>query len=469
MPRLNRPGGLGIVAVWLAAPVAALIVGAALAMDTKVAWIAVAVVMAIGLYCLLGDYSYPILLGFVALSPIAFPFLRVPPYVTFDRVLLLGAGAGIILKPYVLGRTRATRLFTAALLWLLVAFGLRAGAQNLSAMQAWVDAILLPTIAFVLVGNVALTARRCRQIGAAMTFAGAALGIIGLAGYAFGFELASRVGGGLRTTFETSGQIVTRISGPYAAPEVFALALVVCFAATLYWILVTRTPLTYTLGIAAAMLELTALGLTLFRAAWIAALIVLIVTFGLRPRRFARAIGVTMAIGALALAGTTTLSSNQTFETRLKNTDNIEGRLATYVEAVNVFKSAPAFGVGINRYSLVVPGFETVVVAGVAAVPFPHSSYFGMLAEQGLFGFLPFLALTIAVWYMLRAFRRRARSRHDVVLAAAAIGATLGYLLMSLTLTMLPYGPSNVFFVLFLGMVAARLDTVSMESEPASA
>ena len=47
-------------------------------------------------------------------------------------------------------------------------------------------------------------------------------------------------------------------------------------------------------------------------------------------------------------------------------------------------------------------------------------------------------------------------------------GVAVGYLLMSLTLTMLPYGPSNNFFLLMLGLVAARLDTLDSGSDEAA-
>ena len=38
-----------------------------------------------------------------------------------------------------------------------------------------------------------------------------------------------------------------------------------------------------------------------------------------------------------------------------------------------------------------------------------------------------------------------------VFLTATVAGAALGYLIMSLTLTMLPYEPSNAFLAVFLG------------------
>jgi O-antigen ligase len=454
--------GLGSAAVWLGSALCALAVGVSIARG-GVAWVVVGGIVGLALLPLVADRAFEILVGWTAVTALAFPFLRVPPYVTFDRVVILALIGGVILKARTLPRSYPTTLLTVAFGWMLVAFGLRAATDGVSALQTWLDAIVLPAILFVLVSRIAFTERRCQQIGAGLMVAGAGLGALGIAGKLVGFELASRTGGELRITSEQGGGTVTRISGPYQAPEVFAVALIVCFAATLYWILSRPTTTRLIWGLAAVSLEVAALALTLFRAGWIAGIIVVIVAFGLRPKRFARVLGVAVAIGAIGLAATTQLERNQTFETRFRNTDNVEGRLATYIEATHIFAAEPIFGVGVNKYSLAAPSFETVTVAGVAAVPFPHSTYFGMLAEQGLFGFLPLLASTIGVWYLLRMFRRRARNKHDVILAAATIGATLGYLLMSLTLTMLPYGQSNAFFAVLLGMVAARLDASSAQ------
>jgi hypothetical protein len=65
---------------------------------------------------------------------------------------------------------------------------------------------------------------------------------------------------------------------------------------------------------------------------------------------------------------------------------------------------------------------------------------------------------------MVHVLRRRARSTTDTVLAASVAAAALAYWFMSLSLTMLPYGPSNAFVALVLGAGAGRLD--ALEAEP---
>jgi len=47
-----------------------------------------------------------------------------------------------------------------------------------------------------------------------------------------------------------------------------------------------------------------------------------------------------------------------------------------------------------------------------------------------------------------------------VLLRASVAGVALAFLVMSLTLTMLPEGPPNLLFALMLGAAAARLDAL---------
>jgi hypothetical protein len=45
-------------------------------------------------------------------------------------------------------------------------------------------------------------------------------------------------------------------------------------------------------------------------------------------------------------------------------------------------------------------------------------------------------------------------------MTAAVVGSSLAYLIMSLTLTMLPYEPSNAFFAALIGAASERLDAL---------
>jgi O-antigen ligase/polysaccharide polymerase Wzy-like membrane protein len=385
---------------------------------------------------------------------------------TFDRVWIGGLLAYIALNPRRIRRTEATRSLTLALLWLVVSFGLRSASTSLNLsgpLMIWVDAIVLPAILFVACERYCLLgADRMRRLAGSLMIAGGVLGAIGIAERIVGFELATLSGGSVR--FDAAID-ATRISGPYPAPEPYVLSLAICLAATLYWILTRQRGSRLTWSLLFAGLEVTGIALALFRAGWIAAILVALASFGYRPGRIGRMFAVTGLIAALAFAATTQLESNKTVATRVNNTDNIKGRLATYKEGLEIFRSAPIFGIGVDRYTNVAEARPPAEVGGSQAVQWPHSTYVGLLAEQGAVGFVPLLLLSYAVWRVLAALRAVSfRSREATVLLATVTGAALAYLIMSLTLTMLPYEASNTFFAAFLGGACGRLDSLVREA-----
>ncbi len=130
-----------------------------------------------------------------------------------------------------------TRLLLFSFLWLVISYGIRSVATSTSLngpVQTWLDAIVLPAILFVACERYCLLgADRIRRLAGALMIAGGVLGAIGIAERIFGFELASVTGGSVRFDAVIDQ---TRISGPYPVPEPYALTLIVCFAATLYWV-----------------------------------------------------------------------------------------------------------------------------------------------------------------------------------------------------------------------------------------
>jgi O-antigen ligase len=390
--------------------------------------------------------------------------------ITFDRVWIGGLLAYIALNHRRIPRTAATRLLSFALLWLVVCYGLRAATTTLSLngpIKIWVDAILLPAILFVACERYCLLgADRFRRLAASMMIAGGVLGAIGIAERVAGFELATLTGGSAR--FDAAID-TTRVSGPYPAPEPYVLSLSICFAATLYWLLTRERGSRTFWPFALAGLQVAGIALALFRAGWIAALLVVLASFGYRPGRFGRTFGVSVLVAALALAATTQVEGNKTIAARVNNSDTIGVRLATYKEGFEIFRSAPVFGVGVDQYNSVAQARPHEVVWGVQSANWPHSTYFGLLAEQGAVGFLPLLLLSYAVWRLVTALRAVSfRSREATVLLGTVAGAALAYLIMSLTLTMLPYEPSNTFFAAFIGGACGRLDALWREERPAA-
>jgi len=392
------------------------------------------------------------------------------PLITFDRVWIGGMLAYIALNPRRTERGAYTRPLLVGLLWLVVSYGMRALATSASIagpIATWFDAIVLPAILFVACERYCLAGfGRARRLAGALMIAGGILGAIGIAERIWGFQLATLRGGSVRFDAAINQ---TRVSGPYPAPEPYALSLIICLAATLYWIQSRGRGSSYRWALVCAGLEVAAIALVLFRAAWIAAIVVVIASFGIRPGWFGRMFAVTGVVAALAFAATSQLQQNKTFVTRENNTTNVYGRLASYRQGFEIFRANPVFGIGVNRYHDVARTSPTARVSKIEAAPDPHNSYVGLLAEQGIVGLLPLLLLTYGVWRLASGLRAASFwSKEAVLLTGTVAGAALAYLIMSLTLSMLPYEPSNAFFFALLGAASARLDSLSSFEASAS-
>ena len=408
------------------------------------------------------------LLILVVFSGVAYPFIRYPqlhPYATFDRMMLPAFFGMLLLHPTAqMVRARASRVLVSSTVWLVLAFGFRAlaaGPHHTSAIVTWLDAIVIPAVIFLAAERFLASEKGLSSLADALTVAGVALALVGIGERVLGFDLASRTGGTPR--FDQNIGVV-RISGPFAVPEVYGLVLVVCLAGTLYRAQTRRRGASWAVGLGAVCLELVALESTYFRAVWFAGLAVAVAAFGFRPRRFGRLLVVLAVVGGILFLASSQLQQDQTIQARLNNTQNIDARLATYRQALTIARMDPVFGVGVNRYTDVAETLPRASVAGVGSVPYPHNSYLGLLAEQGLVGLLPLLAVSLAAWGVFRRLKTLARTREDVLLAAMLGGIGIAYLAMSLSLTMLPYGPSNGILAVVLGAAAGRLNALESES-----
>jgi O-antigen ligase len=205
-------------------------------------------------------------------------------------------------------------------------------------------------------------------------------------------------------------------------------------------------------------IQLVAIFFTFFRVGWISAAIVIVAALGLRPRRYGRAIA-TLAIALLVL----TLAFSQleripAVSNRVGNTENISTRFATYEQGWGIFVDHPLVGVGVTRYNAVASELPTRSVGGSRSQPYAHSSFLGVMAEDGVVGLIALVLAFAAAAALVRALNRATRSRPDAVLVAALAGAAVSYLIYSVTLTMLPYSPSNELMAMLLGLAAGRLD-----------
>jgi O-antigen ligase len=429
--------------------------GVLVARGDRLSVLVIALVLAVVISPQLVDLPPRMLIIWPMASVVAYPFLRVPQQhslITFDRLFVLALVPSLVAARPV--RSSPTRLLFGALVAFTLAFGLRAiasGNQQV-AIETWLDAIVLPLVLFLFARRHAVRVGLERVLGA-FALAGVAAGAIALAERLVGFQLATLSGGSVLTDPAAK---LTRYSGPFPHPEILAVCLLVCFALTLGWAQLDwrRRRLRAS---TALLLEVAGIGLTLFRSAWIAGAFVLIIALGLRPRRFGRLFLVTAAVATVAVAVTVQLEQNASLNTRLSNTHNLNGRFATYIEGLSVFAQHPYAGVGINEFAAAQHQGQSVSVEGIKAVRTAHSSYVNVLAEQGLLGFIPFIAVTVAAILMFRRLLSRARTRSEAVMAASLTAAAVAYLFVSLSLTILTEAEPSAFIAIVLGCAASIL------------
>ncbi|MGH9920951.1 MAG: O-antigen ligase family protein, partial [Nitrososphaerales archaeon] len=330
------------------------------------------------------------------------------------------------------------------------------GALTHSDKFAAVEAIGLPVVSFAVAYRFAGSRESFERVARAMAVAGAILAVIGLGEVVFGFELATR-SGGVVFLDQLSGNTV-RISGPYATPEVFGLILVICLCATLY-VALTHNGHVRQLAALAAVLEVTSIGYTLFRTFWACAVLAVILVVGIRRRRPGRALATLMSVVVVILLLYAFIGNSTVISSRLGNTQNITGRFDVYELAGQIFERSPIVGVGFDQFTVAEQQLPlSTALIDAEGVKFPHNSYTDVLAEDGLLGFVPLVALTFAVGWLIRRLRRRAVTREEQVFAAVVLAAAVTYFLTSMTLEMLPYGDPNAFLAILLGAGAGRLE-----------
>ncbi|WP_328392820.1 O-antigen ligase family protein [Streptomyces sp. NBC_00390] len=417
-------------------------------------------------------------MAWLVLSPLLYPFARYPQsgaLLTFDRVCVGALALALLMskvrRPPRAPSVRAFAIAGVVFAGLFLARCLTTSPGALSALQTFIDAVLLPCVVFAVCRSTAGTHRRLRAWAAGLMVCGTIVALLGITERLFAYELASRSGGSARVDHEIGG--IVRVSGPYSVPEVYALVLALTLAATLFWWMSGRVRgnqrrgLVDLVGPVLAAVQITGMAISLFRVAWACALLILVVGLGLRSRRRIRlaVAGVVVAFGAVILL--MPLQSSDVFRERVGNTDNVAGRLATHKVGIEIWRSAPVTGVGIHQFIVAQRQSGQQQVWGVRSVESPHSSFLGTLAEQGIVGFTALIAMCACAVRMLR--RLGEMSRGDPVLEAlraAVLAGASAYLLFSVELTMLPLGPSNAVLAVLLGLAAAAIENGRARTGP---
>jgi len=469
-------------------PLTVVVVGASIAVGVLVArgnFTAYAVLAAFALgvaVWIFTDHLFGVLVVWVAVEGIAYPFVRYPWYhnlYTFDRFMIVAMGAALVFVTWPKMTKTSARLAIAFVVFAVV-YGLRAfftnplpappkyGGINFADVSPyqpqadWLDTVAFPCIVF-LVAACTITRERWEKLAAALTFLGASVAAMGILEWIFGFKLAPLAHA---IPFVDTQAGVVRVSGPYSDITAYGGVLVTCLAASLYW---TQLRKAYVLGGAAVLIEIVGLAPSFTKTIWGAAFAVLVISLGLRRRFSIRTVLVTVYTTGAVLFVYALLSTDPVVKERVSTSTNANfiARVGDYIQGIYIFQHWPVFGAGIDQFIAAQQFVPFVSISDIAATPSAHNSFLSVLAETGLVGFLPFAFLVFAMAALVRAWRRRARTNEEVLFAIMLLAATVGNLLMSLTLVEIYYSPSGTFLALVLGAAAARLNTMTA-SRPAA-
>ena len=217
-------------AVWLLGGAGSLALGFVASRGGRLAEAALAAAMVLGVSTLVLRLGWRSLAIWLVLCGPLFPFARYPSQhsiATFDRVWIGAILVALIVSARACTTRRPTRWMAGAMLWMVVASGIRAVATpsataHLSIITTWLDAFVLPYLLFLAARRAACSPERLISVAKALTAAGAILALIGIAEFILRFELATYSGG---TIVAELGGAAVRSTGPFSYPEMQATAL----------------------------------------------------------------------------------------------------------------------------------------------------------------------------------------------------------------------------------------------------
>ena len=137
------------------------------------------------------------------------------------------------------------------------------------------------------------------------------------------------------------------------------------------------------------------------------------------------------------------------------------GRGGYWREAFHMIKDYPVFGVGVNTYSVVAPGYK------INWGGYPHNCYLQMIVEIGILGFLTFLWI---IFRVLGEIRERARIRDDSIkmLLAGTLAGFTGFLVHSFFDTNFYSVQLGSLMWITMGMITAIRQVGTDDKEDAS-
>ena len=213
-------------------------------------------------------------------------------------------------------------------------------------------------------------------------------------------------------------------------------------------------------------LLLGGVAMTYVRAAWLGALVGLLV-LAAYERRLRRVVFPSLALIVLLIGlFWEPLSQSWLVRERLSSSRPIEYRLVAFDLTRRMVAQNPVFGVGYGDFGRVVTrvyGWDPD--RNIYLDPSPHNSFLFVLASGGLVALLPYVGLFGAIaWEGVRLLRRARRSERGQPALLVALGATeLAYLIAAATFDIPNAQFTNMLFFLLVGITIGSQEAAVSE------
>ncbi len=190
----------------------------------------------------------------------------------------------------------------------------------------------------------------------------------------------------------------------------------------------------------------------MFRSMVITVIVLLLLELYFR-RSFGRRLATAAALFSLFLGVLAIKEFDpQWYESRVKGPDNLYARLAQQKQTLDLFMRHPINGVGLGNFLTAVVEVPRASFRQTDSVNSAHNNLASVLAETGLFGFIPYL---VAQVLFLRAFYQLRQRRTPASLQAwrYLLYIFLCYWISGLTLTAGYYSDLNMWFMFCVALI----------------
>jgi O-antigen ligase len=442
------------------------------------AFLLLAVLLGLLVATLRGEGDF-VLLGWVLIFPLGYHFLIFPQdeaLITADRatIALLIASACFIRSEE--RAPIAPLLSKSAICWGVFLFDvvlmIPSVKAPLSSLHLFLDALVFPALFAWYVLRYFDVRKHLPLLHAFTCVMNTYVAAIAMAEVILQRDLLPVTGGGLYFAGDYMGpgkQILIRPNGPFSSDNSLALVGLISLFLLVFLkkVLAEKMPgwqrFLHRIGIAGALVSTS---LPLFRSVFLALFAAILVdaVYEHGRRRMAR-VGILLAFafGFLLLR----LSLPEVFEERT-DPEHIYGRIAENQQALVLFADHPFTGVGLDNFAEAAQNSKYVTdYEGYESVDSPHSNLGAVLAETGVFGFLPFAASQV---FLIVAFWRITRIRSDTstLVWKTFLFVFIGWWVNGLALTVMYASDSNMWYMFvlaFLYKFALRLGPPSLVNE----